>query len=154
VEDAGQCALVHCEHTVRERVGRGQAREQEEDTASVCRYTVTLRANSEESSGGGPGTLFSYSQKTRGRALVSGAPLAVSEKDIAWPSDVEHKFANYTPSNFNNDPATRGGGVGGLLRTSTRPTLNGLESPPPPSRVCMSIHPEGFLNLLHLLVSV
>ena len=32
------------------------------------------------------------------------------------------------------------GQAGGLLRTSTRPTLN--QSPPPPPRVCVSIQPE------------
>ena len=47
--------------------------------------------------------------------------------------------------------------AGGLLRTSTRPTLNlhlllhasvnkhltDVESPPPPLRVCTSVHPDG-----------
>ena len=42
---------------------------------------------------------------------VGGAPVAVSEKGIAWPSDVEHKFGAYQASNFNDDPATRGGGT-------------------------------------------
>mmetsp|Transcript_30278 Transcript_30278/g.75154 ORF Transcript_30278/g.75154 Transcript_30278/m.75154 type:complete len:332 (-) Transcript_30278:92-1087(-) len=42
---------------------------------------------------------------------VDGAPVAVSERGIAWPSDVEHKFGAYKPSHFNDVPATRGGGV-------------------------------------------
>jgi len=42
---------------------------------------------------------------------VDGAPLVVSEKGIAWESDVESKFGSYEPANFNVDPATRGGGA-------------------------------------------
>ena len=42
---------------------------------------------------------------------VDGSPLDVSEKGIAWKSDIEHKFGSYAPKNFNDDPATRGGGV-------------------------------------------
>ena len=41
---------------------------------------------------------------------VDGAPLAVSEKGIAWKSDLKYKFGAYAPENFNDDPATRGGG--------------------------------------------
>lgn len=42
---------------------------------------------------------------------VNGAPVEVNEKGIAWSSDVEHKFGSQAPVNFNDRPATRGGGT-------------------------------------------
>lgn len=42
---------------------------------------------------------------------VDGSPVAVNEKGIAWKSDLEYKFGSYNASNFNTDPATRGGGT-------------------------------------------
>lgn len=41
---------------------------------------------------------------------VNGVPAAVTEKGIAWRSDVEDKFGAYAPQHFNDDAATRGGG--------------------------------------------
>mmetsp|Transcript_28523 Transcript_28523/g.93204 ORF Transcript_28523/g.93204 Transcript_28523/m.93204 type:complete len:337 (-) Transcript_28523:65-1075(-) len=42
---------------------------------------------------------------------ADGEALVVNENDIAWDSDVEYKFANYVPENFNDDPDLRGGGT-------------------------------------------
>ena len=40
---------------------------------------------------------------------------STQESSIAWPSDVDHLYGNFTAVNYNDDPATRGGGT--TLRT-------------------------------------
>ena len=43
--------------------------------------------------------------------LLNGAVLSVDDSHIAWPSDIDYKFANNAPTNFNTDPPLRGGGT-------------------------------------------
>ena len=59
-----------------------------------------------------------YSFEVSSDATSPPSPLPVNERGIAWPSDLEHKFADKPPRFHNDDPATRGGGaVDGTLRT-------------------------------------
>lgn len=43
--------------------------------------------------------------------MLNGAVLTVDDSHIAWPSDIDYKFANNAPTNFNTDPPLRGGGT-------------------------------------------
>ena len=43
--------------------------------------------------------------------MLNGAVLGVDDSHIAWPSDINYKFANTVPTNFNTDPPLRGGGT-------------------------------------------
>ena len=43
--------------------------------------------------------------------ILDGAALSVDNSHIAWPSDINYKFANAAPTNFNTDPPLRGGGT-------------------------------------------
>ena len=42
---------------------------------------------------------------------LPAVPLAVNEQGIAWKSDKSKKFGAFLTQNFNDDPATRGGGA-------------------------------------------
>ena len=51
--------------------------------------------------------------------MLNGAALSVDDSHIAWPSDINYKFANTAPTNFNTDPPLRGGGtLSGTLKVS------------------------------------
>mmetsp|Transcript_1903 Transcript_1903/g.2107 ORF Transcript_1903/g.2107 Transcript_1903/m.2107 type:complete len:346 (+) Transcript_1903:122-1159(+) len=59
---------------------------------------------------------WSYFNDTFSFELMTGGTgetrsLEVNDKGIAWPSDVNEKFGDYQPTNFNTDPALRGGGT-------------------------------------------
>jgi len=43
--------------------------------------------------------------------MLNGVMLSVDDSHIAWPSDINHKFANEATTNFNTVPAFRGGGT-------------------------------------------
>jgi hypothetical protein len=41
----------------------------------------------------------------------TSTPLTVDDSSIAWPSDAKHLYGAVLPQNFNDDPASRGGGT-------------------------------------------
>lgn len=45
---------------------------------------------------------------------LGGAPLRIDESEIAWNADKEHLYGNVTASNYNSDPALRGGNTSTL----------------------------------------
>ena len=68
---------------------------------------------------------------------VGGQPVAIDESSIAWKNDAKRLFGSIPPFNFNDDPASRGGGTitGPLnqdqhfmvwMRPAARPTVTKL----------------------------
>ena len=56
--------------------------------------------------------------------ILNGATLSVDDSHIAWPSDINYKFASTAPTNFNTDPPLRGGGtLNGTLKVSSKHLL-------------------------------
>jgi hypothetical protein len=50
---------------------------------------------------------------------LNGTEMSVDDSRIAWPSDINYKFVDAVPTNFNTEPALRGGGtLNGTLKVS------------------------------------
>ena len=50
---------------------------------------------------------------------LNGTQMSLDESHIAWPSDINYKFGDVVPTNFNPEPALRGGGtLNGTLKVS------------------------------------